>query len=258
MQKQEQTTNKIGYVVMALLLITYILFPSWYRAISQKLFGVLYKQHAQSLQADTLAISNNVAYTTYELLPIHVIARPPQTPYDYLITTMPEQQQFTKYKKGVWYVYDEEARPIGYIEKVYPTLLVVTLFSAPGSNEVFSVNNYISRSKGEGGGGFSLQLPIDMTVKIGTPITHQATGKMVSTVIAIDRIPEKNIQKITGVLRRSPFEMATVYVAHEQNDTIVSNPVESAINKAKSIATKAQQDAQSREENNGTKKTASE
>ncbi len=240
MQKQKQITNKISYVVMAILLVTYILFPSWYRTVSQRLFSILYTQHAQSLQNDIPIASSNTVPKESELLPIFVMARPPQTPYDYLITTVPEHQQFTKYKKGTWYVYDETVKPIGYIEKVYPTLFIVTLFSAPKSNEVFSVNNYISRSKGEGGGGFSLQIPIDMAVTIGTPITHQATGKVVSTVIAINSIPEKNIQKVTGVLKRSPFEMATLYVAHKSNDTIVSKPVESAIDTAKSIATDEQ------------------
>lgn len=253
MQKQEQKASKVSYVVIALLIATYILFPSGYRVISQRVFGVLYTQHAQSVQDDTYSANDSMAYIEHGLVPAFVIARPPQTPYDYLITTVPENQQFMKYKKGIWYVYDEAIRPIGRIEKVYPTLFITTLFSAPGSDEVFSVNNYITRGKGEGGGSFSLQVPIDMAVTVGMPIIHQATGKVVSTVTAAESIPEKNIQKITGVLQRSPFEMATVYVPQEQNDPMVKEPIESAIEAAESIAENAQgaQDVKDGEEGGG-------
>ena len=243
MQKREQTASKISYAVMALLLLTYVLFPSWYRAVSQKVLGAIYVQHAQSLRNDTPIVSNDEAHINPTLVPIFTIVRPPQAPYDYLITTIPENQQFRKYKKGTWYVYDEKERPVGFIEKAYPTMLIVTLFSAPGSNEVFSVNDYVSRGRGEGGGGFSLQVPIDMEIAVGESITHQATGKIVSTVIAVNSIPEKNIQEVVGVLQRSPFEMATVYVAHTAPDAILSDPVESAIDAVKSIAKDAQ-DAQ--------------
>ena len=225
---------------MALLLATYMLFPSWYRAVSQRVFSMIYTQHAQSLQSNTQNTGNNTSQKNHRLVPMFVIARPPQTPYDYLVTTIPEQQQVTRYKKGVWYVYDETETPVGYIEKVYPTVCIVTLFSAPGGSEVFAVNNYVSHAEGNGGGSFSLQILIDIAVPIGTPIIHQATGKVASTVIAVESIPEKNIQKVTGALKSSPLEMATVYVAQESNNIMLSEPIESVIDTAKSIATEAE------------------
>ena len=225
---------------MALLLVTYMLFPSWYRAISQRVFGMVYTQHAQSLQNNTQNTSNSTAQKNHRLVPMFVIARPPQTPYDYLIATIPEQQQVARYKKGIWYVYDETETPVGYIEKVYPTVCIVTLFSAPGGSEVFAVNNYVSHAEGDGGGSFSLQVPIDIAVPIGTPIIHQATGKIASTVIAIESMPEKNIQKVIGTLKSSPLEMATVYVTQESNDIMLSEPIESVIDAAKSTAIKAE------------------
>lgn len=226
---------------MALLLITYLVFPSWYRAVSQRVFSVIYTRHAQSAQDNIPITGGNIIHKEAELLPIFVMARPPQTPYDYLITTVPEQQQVTKYKKGTWYVYDETATPVGYIEKVYPTLFIITLFSAPGSDDIFAINNHVSHSRGVGGGGFSLQIPIGIKVAVGTPITHQATGKIVSTAVAVESIPEKNIQKVTGVLKSSPLEMATLYVEHEKGDAIIPKPIESAIEEAKSIVIDAQQ-----------------
>ena len=195
MQKQKQTITKASYAVIAVLLATYLLFPGWYRYVSQALFRAIYARHAQLLQNGTAAVSGTTAFEKNGMLPLFVVARPPQTPYDYVITTVPEQYQPAKYEKGMWYVHDTAGRPVGYVQKTYPSLLIVTLFSASGSSEIFSVGGYSTRGIGEGGGSFSLQVPIGMAIPIGAPIIHQATGEIVSAVVAIERVPEKMCRK---------------------------------------------------------------
>ena len=248
MQKQEQTGSKAGYVVMALLLITYILFPSWYRAVSQKIFGIVYTHYAQSLQDGDIDFSMPSASRESEMLPVFVIARPPQTPYDYVITTVPEQFGEESRQEGRWYVYDEVGQPVGYVEQWHPSLLVIPLFSAPGSDELFSVAGYVSRGIGGGGGSFSLQVPMDVAVTTGMPIVHQATGKMLSAVVAIENIPEKNVQKVIGVLRESPWETAILYVAREPNNAALPEAVGSATDAARVLADTAQKEQEEDQE----------
>ena len=248
MQKQKQIITKASYAVIAVLLATYLLFPEWYRHVSQVLFKAIYTQHAQLPQSDTATTSDTPAFEKDRMLPLFVIARPPQTPYDYVITTVPEQYQPAKYEKGVWYVHDTTGRPVGYVEKTYPSLLIITLFSASGSSEIFSVGGYSARGIGEGGGSFSLQVPIGMAIPIGAPIIHQATGEIVSAVVAIERVPEKNVQKVIGVLGSSPLEMAVVYIARKASTAPSPKSIESAIETAKTIAEDAQDAREKQEE----------
>ena len=248
MQKQEHTRGKIVYVLMALLLITYIFFPSWYRVLSQKVFGVVYMRYAQSLHDGDVDFSMPSVSRESEMLPVFVIARPPQTPYDYMITTVPEQFQQANRQEGKWYVYDEVGQPVGYVEQWYPSLLVIPLFSAPGSDELFSVAGYVSRGIGEGGGSFSLQVPLDIAVTTGMPIVHQATGKMLSAVVAVENVPEKNVQKVIGVLQESPLETAVLYMAREPNNAALPESVESATDAARALADTAQKEQEESEE----------
>ena len=248
MQKQEQTGGKTGYVVMALLLITYIFFPSWYRTISQKIFGIVYTRYAQSLQDSDIDFSMPSVSRESGMLPVFVIARPPQTPYDYVITTVPKQFQEEGRQEGRWYVYDEAGQPVGYAEQWYPSLLVIPLFSAPGSDELFSVAGYVSRGIGDGGGSFSLQVPMDVAVAVGMPIVHQATGKILSAVVAIENIPEKNVQKVIGVLRESPLETAILYMAREPNNAVLPEAVESAADAARVLADTVQKEQEENQE----------
>ena len=240
MQKQRQIATSAGYVLMALLLITYYFFPSWYIAGSQKLFGAVYGRNAQLLQES--GVSGTIADINFTepTLPMFVIARPPQTPYDYIISTAPKGYQQSEQEEGVHYVYDENAKPIGYVEKMYASLFVVTLFSAPRSNEKFSVNGFVSDGVGEGGGSFFLQVPMDIAITVGMPIVHQVTGKVVSTVVAVNNVPEKNIQKVTGVLSSSPLEMAILYMAKKSETAAIPETVESVIDKVKSFSTDAE------------------
>ncbi len=242
MQKQEQTGGKAGYVVMAFLLITYIFFPSWYRTISQKIFGVVYMRYAQSLQDGDIDFRMPSISQESGMLPVFVIARPPQTPYDYVLTTVPEQFQEANQQEGRWYVYDDAGQPVGYVEQWHSSLLVIPLFSAPGSDELFSVAGYVSRGIGDGGGSFSLQVPMDIAVTTGMPIVHQATGKILSAVVAIENIPEKNVQKVVGVLRESPLEIATLYMLREPNNAVLPEVVESATDMVRILADTARKE----------------
>ena len=240
MQKQEQITNKISYVLMALLLITYIFFPSWYQSVSQKLFGAVYTHHATSLSGSSFVAGTHTVSASAGLLPLFVIARPPQTPYDYVITTVSDRYQSMIGATGRWYVYDASMRPIGYVEDKHASLFAVILFSAPTSDELFSVNGHISRGTGEGGGSFSLQVPIDVAISVGMPIVHQVTGEVASAVVAIERVPEKHIQRVVGVLGSSPLEMAVVYMAQAPRTASLPEPLETTLDAVEELSADAQ------------------
>ena len=246
MQKQELKVNKVGYIAVALLLGTYILFPAWYRAVSQKVFSVVYTRHAQATQNNDITTTQTPAEMA-GLSPMFVIARPPQTPYDYLITTIPKEYQHEDETAGRWYVYDETVRPIGYVEKNYTALSVVTLFSAPGSDEVFSVLGHVSQGNGEGGGSFSLQVPLDTMIPLGTPIIHQATGVVAATVVVVERVAEKNIQKVIGVLPKSPMEIAVLYRADKPSSAVLQESIESVIDAATALSADAQKEQEGQE-----------
>lgn len=220
MKKKQRFLSSIHFTFIALLLITYLFFPSFYISISQRLFAVIYRHNAQSLQEFNNARLHSGVYVKNDILPLNIIARPPQTPYDFLIATTASGHG--QEKEIAHYVYNSSLIPIGYIEKKYKSLYVVALFSSPKSNEKFSVNGYVSRGSGEGGGSFSIQIPADISVKIGMPITHQVTGTVVSVVAAIKYLPEKNIQQVIGILHSNPLQIATLYVKHETGEEPVT------------------------------------
>ena len=213
MQHKRSHISKAVYIFSAFFLITYAIFPAPYINISHQLFTFLYSRTARDAQE---RIGNGQPFAAFVtdlgyMVPLYVIARPPQTPYDFFITKAPvgyDEQKFSHY------VYATESMPIGYIERMYSAVYVVTLFSAPKSREQFSVGGFVGTGVGEGGGSFSVQVPAGIPVIIGEPIIHQATGAVVGAVAAVEDLPEKNIQKVAGVLHGNLFETTVLYVPH--------------------------------------------
>lgn len=214
MKKKKYFLSNISFIFIVLLLVSYFVFPSLYVSVSQKLFTALYARTAHlSWEGSSMQLPIAQSEIGNDSIPLFVLARPPQTPYDFLITTALSED--IQEKKIGRYVYDDALVPVGFVEKKYPAVYVVTLFSALKSKEQFAVGDYVSSGIGEGGGSFSVQVPADIAVDVGMPIVHQATGAVVSTVVAVQPLPEKNIQQVIGVLHKSPLEMAVLYVERD-------------------------------------------
>ena len=222
MKKNTFLRNNIAYIIIILLLITYAIFPATYAVLSQRIFTTIYIRNAQLLEKKgSMQLPNRQVSISGNVFPLHVIARPPQTPYDFFITSvLPKREE-----ENTHYVYDSSLIPIGYIQKKYPAVYVVVLFSAPKSREQFAVNEYVTTGIGDGGGSFSMQVPADIPITVGMPITHQATGAIISAVALVRELPEKNIQQVTGVLHSNPLEIATLYVKREEEKVIVTPEV---------------------------------
>lgn len=227
MQKKIQSKINTTIALVVALLITYLVFPSFYIHISQKIFTVLYSKNTEL--RNEIEIGKSMPVTggeTENMLQIRTIARPPQTPHDFLITTAPHKQT----DEMSHYVYTETHVPVGYIEKKYASVFVVTLFSAPKSNEQFAVNRYVSAGTGNGGGSFSIEVPNSIPVEVGMPIMHQATGRVVSAVVSVKDIPKKQMQQVTGIIQRSPLEIATLYLKESGGEKkITTQEIEEAV-----------------------------
>ena len=208
------------YVFFGLFLATYLIFPSFYVAVSQKVFTFWYARHAHFYPEVSGAFSVDNPVASDKEVPLYVIARPPQTPYDLLVVKAPDgydEQNISRY------VYHDRSVPVGYIAEMYSAVYAVTLFSAPESSEQFSVGDYVTVGVGQGGGGLSLQVPVGVSVSVGMPITHQATGSVVGSVVAVEDLPEKNIQRVSGALQVSPFQVVVLYALPGEDGEFVTD-----------------------------------
>ena len=52
-----------------------------------------------------------------------------------------------------------------------------------------------------------------MAVPVGTPIIHQTTGAVVSHVVSVEEIAEKNIIRVAGLIAVNPLETAVLYAS---------------------------------------------
>ena len=222
MKKKQYFISNIHIITVVFLFVTYLFFPSFYISISQKLFTTIYTHNTESLQkinTETLLLPD--MHTKKDgFSPLNVIARPPQTPYDFFITTALSEHESEKEISR--YVYNDALVPIGYIEKKYTSVYVVTLFSSPKSREKFSVNEYVSEGVGEGGGSFSMQIPLGIPITVGMPIVHQVTGIPAGTVATMKNLPEKNIQQVIGILHSNPLRIAKVYVKNKTEEKSIT------------------------------------
>ena len=222
-----QTTTLLrqyGLIVFfILLLISYILFPSAYLSISQLLLTPIYQRIAET---DTTKKIGEITLPQRQgdMIPLFVIARPPQTPYDFLITTIPRTPNTSELISDDLseYVYSEDGLPIGYIYRKNKSTYTIAMFSSPISRETFSINDYSAIGKGLGAGSFSVQVPADIEIEIGTKVIHQPTGKVVGNVISVDKISEQNIQIVHSAIN-SPLLISTVFTAKENGTVDTEN-----------------------------------
>ena len=144
--KKKQCFVFSTYLPVAILLLGYLVFPSLYIAVSQKLFTVVYTYGMRLPEGADDTLPSLPVWGEGAVLPLYVIARPPQTPYDFFIATGFTANERKEYSSR--YVYDSDLVPVGRVTEVYPTVVVVTLFSAPRSSEQFAVGEYITAGGG--------------------------------------------------------------------------------------------------------------
>ena len=194
----------LSYGSIALLLFIYLLFPSVYKSLSVTLFSLVYSVHQPSPTTDLFTIAPQGS------LRLQVVARPPQTPYDFLIVTHPLDPIADSLVGH--YVYTANSIPIGYIKEQRKEQFIIILFSSPVSEEYFSIKGAIGKGEGLGGGGIALFLPAITEIYVADQVIHQATGIPIGEVIAISKKPEKQIIRATSTLPLSPISITSVYV----------------------------------------------
>ncbi len=208
----------ISYLLISGVLVSYLLFPSLYVTVSSALFSAIYRYPSHPEIQPAAADEPGT-------VPLYVIARPPQTPYDSVLVTERTGRPYT----GSPYVYTEKGMPVGYIDKQRGSLYTVVLFSSALSKEIFSVDGHVAEGKGVGGGGFHLITPIDRSIRYGKSIIHQTTGAVAGSVITVDEISERNIQRIGSVIAENPAGMSVLYLRHDGGISVDESKKEQAI-----------------------------
>ena len=212
----------ISYSSIVLLLFIYVLFPSVYKNLSVALFSLVYTVHKPSSAIEVFTTAPQGS------LRLQVVARPPQTPYDFLIATHPLDPIADSLVGH--YVYTAYSIPIGYIKEQRKEQFIIVLFSSPVSEDHFSIKGAIGKGEGLGGGGIALFLPSTTEVYVDDQVIHQATGIPIGEVIAISKKPEKQIVRATSALPLSPISITSLYVFPYRKKRITAASLEALIN----------------------------
>ena len=119
------TLSHYGTIIACgVLFFIYIVFPAPFRLVSENLFLLVYTPVSVS-ESGAVSASVNREDTH---IPLFVLARPPQTPYDFFITTAPEQPSVSDEKNVLFtlvepsdspieYVYTEFGTPVGFVKR---------------------------------------------------------------------------------------------------------------------------------------------
>ena len=202
---KRRTKVSLGmYASIFLLLLLYLFVPSVYSTLSHALFAKLYRYNLPEWTPTT------PLYTPEGALRLQVLARPPQTPYDLVITSMLSDTEPSLLRDH--YVYTQDGIPVGYVHTVQGAKVVVQLFSSTKSEEYFSVEGKSVKGKGEGGGGITLTLPLTVSLSPNAEVRHQATGISIGRTIAVREEQEKQLQWISTTLPVNPLELLSLYV----------------------------------------------
>ena len=217
-------TGTVGTgIAIGLVLLSYAIAPAAYRALSQQLFTVLYRYNAPprgvlTYPSDSFASRDDTAV-------LRVLARPPQTPYDTLITTVADVAGNPDGK----YVYNADGIPVGRVRRRHRSVYQVVLFSSPKSEEIYAIDDMVVTGVGSGNGSFVVRVPISRPVSIGAPIRHQKTGVTVSTVVLVTEARQENVQEVVGVLASNPLETADLFLFRGDPPIPLDRDVETAI-----------------------------
>lgn len=203
MIKQHLNPRPVTYILFTAVFLSYLVFPEPYILVSQSLFRNIYSYTAPGNLSEQMIISNT------HMIPLYTLARPPQTPYDIILSVMP--QRAGEEDIVGHYVFTEDRIPVGYIREKEHSFYTLVLFSSPESDEVFSVNGYTAKAQGVGSGGFIINVPLEVDIEPQTPIIHQATGTAASTIVTLEVLSEKVFADCREVLQpircRHPYCM---------------------------------------------------
>lgn len=222
------------YAALGGILLTYLLAPSVYQALSHQLFSVIYRYHAPP--RTVLVHLPGTFPAQAGVLSVRVLARPPQTPYDTIVTTTADVIGNPEGR----YVYNEQGVPVGRVSKQHRSVYHVTLFSSPNSEEVFSVGDFVAPGMGTGSGTFLVRVPARQHIAVGTPIMHQKTGVVVSSVAVTKKEPNGHVQDITGILASNPFETAEFFLLREESFMPSDRDIDTAIQSLREKGTDTQ------------------
>ena len=203
------------YALIAVIVLTYLFFPSAYIQVSQTLFTKIYEY----LEPPILSPAEHlpIASTTKRL---QVIARPPQTPYDSMLAVLPVRTGIQGDDLVTRYVYNREGAPIGYIDEKRGDLYVIILFSSTLSEEIFSLDGYVVTGSGSGSGGFSITVPEHVTHLRGTPIIHQPTGIVVGSVVAAEDSLKQGFVHVHSTISSNPLQTPILYMPVQGGERI--------------------------------------
>lgn len=198
---------------VALICVSYLLYPSPYRAIADYVFGAVYRYDSASVRVADNALQSPVGYQ-----PLSVIATPPQTPYDSLIAVRLHAEDTDGRHSAITmheYVFNAEGVPIGYVDTIHRDFYTIALLSSPLAHDAFGLRDYVASFKGLGGGGLSATIPLRHEVKEGDTVTHQGTGVSFGTIYHIKRDEEKESQIIFLTLPSNPLHLNQVFISEQ-------------------------------------------
>lgn len=213
-------------IFLGCILITYLAVPTLYQSLSHRLFTVLYGYHAPER---SIPLYRPGTFPTRDGVErIRVLARPPQTPYDTLITTVASLEGDPIGR----YVFNADGVPVGRVLGQHRSVYQVVLFSSPKSEELFAVGDYVTIGVGAGSGSFVLSVPTSQNTITGAPIRHQKTGVTVSAVSLVADSSKETMQAITGIIASNPLTTADLFVfAKEQypDEATIESAVEEMV-----------------------------
>jgi hypothetical protein len=106
-------------------------------------------------------------------------------------------------------VLDREGLAVGYIERVDGYSSVVRLYSTPDEklNVLVTTKDIPAIAIGRGGGNFAIELPRDLEVSVGSPITIPGAEHVVLGVVEYVELDQTN--SLQTILFRQPINIYT-------------------------------------------------
>lgn len=196
--KEEKFFSKLTLIFSIVFIIFYLLFPGVLKNISVSIFTPTFEYNKERLEGAKTITENELS----------VLIRPPQIPYDFLIAKNINKLEV----QPGHYIFNEKDVPVGVIKEVNKDVVLISLFSGTLSSPILSVNGFLVRSNGLGGGSFVINLPIDVELEIGDDIFLQDLGSRITRVERVELIDKTALKKVYGLIDLNLFEVSSLYV----------------------------------------------
>jgi cell shape-determining protein MreC len=134
-----------------------------------------------------------------------ILSRPDATFYDTFVINVGRREGVVVGKL----VLDREGLAVGYIERVDGYSSVVRLYSTPDEklNVLVTTKDIPAIAIGRGGGNFAIELPRDLEVSVGSPITIPGAEHVVLGVVEYVELDQTN--SLQTILFRQPINIYT-------------------------------------------------